>query len=52
MLSDTFAGIAPWSALGFVGAQVVGGLLGFLLVMAFVGRRQGTDADQDPGRHR
>ena len=28
MLSDTFAGIAPASALGFVGAQLAGGLVG------------------------
>jgi glycerol uptake facilitator-like aquaporin len=31
MLSDSFAGIAPASALGFVMAQCVGGLVGVLL---------------------
>jgi glycerol uptake facilitator-like aquaporin len=34
MLSDTFAGIAPSSAPGFVGAQVVGGALGLACVVA------------------
>lgn len=33
-LTDTFAGIAPGSAPGFVGAQIVGGLLGLGLVLA------------------
>lgn len=42
MFSDTFAGIAPWSALGFVAAQVVGGLVGLVLVGALVGRRPGV----------
>ena len=32
MLSDTFAGIAPASVLPFVGAQAVGGVLGFLVI--------------------
>ncbi|GAB4010055.1 aquaporin [Nocardioides ultimimeridianus] len=32
MLSDTFAGIAPASVLPFIGAQVVGGVLGYLLL--------------------
>ncbi|HEY9498286.1 MAG TPA: MIP/aquaporin family protein [Terrimesophilobacter sp.] len=32
MLSDTFAGIAPGSAPGFIAAQLVGGALGFALV--------------------
>ncbi|MCB1280391.1 MAG: aquaporin, partial [Salinibacterium sp.] len=39
MLSDTFAGIAPWSALGFIAAQVVGGLVGLVLVHALVSER-------------
>jgi glycerol uptake facilitator-like aquaporin len=30
-LSDTFAGIAPASVLPFIGAQVLGGILGFVL---------------------
>ena len=34
MFSDTFAGIDPASVPGFVGAQVVGGLLGLVLVRA------------------
>ena len=34
MFSDTFAGIAPASVAGFVGAQAVGGVLGYLLVRA------------------
>lgn len=49
MLSDTFAGIAPWSALGFVAAQVVGGLVGIVLVVAVVGRGSGANS-QDSGR--
>ena len=38
VFSDTFAGIEPWSALGFVLAQFVGGLLGVLLVRALTPR--------------
>ncbi len=34
MFSDTFAGIAPSSAPGFIAAQIVGGLLGLALVVA------------------
>jgi hypothetical protein len=34
MFSDTFAGIEPASVPGFVAAQLVGGLLGVLLVRA------------------
>lgn len=49
MLSDTFAGIAPWSALGFVAAQVVGGLVGLVLVAALAGRGSGANS-QDSGR--
>ena len=33
MLSDSFAGIAPNSVLGFIGAQLLGGCLGLALVM-------------------
>lgn len=40
MLSDTFAGIAPWSALGFIAAQLVGGLLGLVLARALVPARR------------
>jgi arsenate reductase len=32
MFSNTFAGIAPSSAPGFIGAQVVGGILALLLI--------------------
>ncbi len=32
MFSDTFAGIAPASAPAFVGAQLVGGALAYVLV--------------------
>ena len=34
MFSDTFAGIAPTSAPGYLGAQLVGGLVGWLAVRA------------------
>jgi glycerol uptake facilitator-like aquaporin len=34
MFSDTFAGIAPASVVGFVAAQLIGGLLGYALVRA------------------
>ena len=32
MFSDTFAGIAPGSTLGFVGAQLIGGAIGFSII--------------------
>ena len=38
MFSDTFAGIAPASALGFIAAQVVGAALGFALILWFAPR--------------
>ena len=34
MFSDTFAGIAPGSAPGFIAAQIVGGLHGLALIAA------------------
>jgi arsenate reductase len=34
MFSDTFAGIAPTSALPFIAAQLVGAALGVLIVSA------------------
>ena len=34
IFSDTFAGIAPGSAPGFIAAQIVGGLLGLALIAA------------------
>ena len=41
MLSDTYAGIEPWSALAFIAAQVIGGALGLGLVVVLApdGRR-------------
>jgi glycerol uptake facilitator-like aquaporin len=35
MFSDTFAGIAPTSAPGFIAAQLIGGAVGFVLVRLF-----------------
>jgi hypothetical protein len=35
MFSDTFAGIAPSSAPGYIAAQLLGGAVGFLLVRLF-----------------
>ena len=34
MFSDTFAGIAPGSASGFIAAQILGALIGLALVAA------------------
>jgi len=34
MFSDTFAGIAPASVPAFIGAEVIGGVLGFVLIKA------------------
>ena len=44
MFSDTFAGIAPSSAPGFIAAQLIGGAVGFALVRLFYPRPR-------PGRH-
>jgi len=35
MFTDTFAGIAPSSSLGYIGAQVLGGVVGLVAVRAF-----------------
>ena len=35
MFSDTFAGIAPSSAPGYIAAQLIGGAVGFALVHLF-----------------
>jgi hypothetical protein len=35
MFSDTFAGIAPSSAPGYIAAQLIGGGIGFVLVRLF-----------------
>ncbi len=40
IFSDTFAGIAPWSALAFVGAQIVGAALGWTLARVLFTRAQ------------
>lgn len=39
MFSDTFAGIAPGSTLGFIAAQLVGGAIGFVVVRVLYPRR-------------
>ena len=39
MFSDTFAGISPASAPGFITAQIVGGAIGALLALVFARRR-------------
>jgi glycerol uptake facilitator-like aquaporin len=36
MFSDTFAGIAPSSVVGFIGAQVIGGAVGLVLVRLLI----------------
>lgn len=43
MFTDTFAGIAPGSAPGYVAAQLVGGLVGWLAIRAFFPARSGAD---------
>ena len=40
MFSDTFAGIAPTSAPGFIAAQLIGGVVGLLLVRWFAPQRR------------
>jgi glycerol uptake facilitator-like aquaporin len=42
MFSDSFAGIAPASAPVFIGAQLVGGLIGWLVVRALFPQPQGV----------
>jgi glycerol uptake facilitator-like aquaporin len=52
MFSDTFAGIAPASAPGFVIAQCVGGLIGLGLVVAlYPDAGRGADAAVVPHEH-
>ncbi len=50
MLSDTFTGIAPASAPGFLGGQLVGALSAVALVRWFTapGTRRGADPDAQP----
>ncbi|WAB81967.1 aquaporin [Microcella daejeonensis] len=48
MASDTYAGIAPLDGLGFIGAQLVGALLGMLVVRLLVGRPAARSADSQP----
>ena len=50
MFSNTFAGIEPWSALGFVLAQIAGGLLGLVLVRILAPTK--TDGGADGNRTR
>ena len=50
MLSDSFAGIAPASAAGFVAAQTLGAALGVLLDSALGRTRQVANPGQTPGR--
>ncbi|MEV6061799.1 MIP/aquaporin family protein [Nocardia asteroides] len=45
VFSDTFAGIAPASVPGFVVAQIIGGALGFALVLALYPRSTAAAAD-------
>jgi glycerol uptake facilitator-like aquaporin len=46
VVTDTFAGIAPGSALAYIGAQLVGAALGFVLIVALVPHR----AELNPSR--
>ena len=46
--SDTFAGIAPGSVAGFVGAQLVGAVVGLALVTLVFGRGSGSSAAGSP----
>ena len=48
MFSDTFAGIAPASALPFIGAQVVGAAIGLALVVGLFPAAR--DSSGTPGR--
>jgi glycerol uptake facilitator-like aquaporin len=45
MFSDTFAGIAPGSAPGFIAAQIVGALIGLALVAVLYPDAAGTADD-------
>lgn len=45
ILSDTFAGIAPASALAFIGAQLAGGVVGIVLVLLLFPRVAGSAGD-------
>ena len=51
MFSDTFAGIAPASAPGFIGAQLLGAALGLGFVIWFTPQRPGS-SHRDPSVHR
>lgn len=50
--SDTFAGIAPASVPGFVAAQLVGGVIGLLLVHGLFGRPSATAQEPVPAFRR
>jgi glycerol uptake facilitator-like aquaporin len=49
MFSDTFAGIAPASVLGFVAMQLVGGALGYVLIRVLYPRAAATAAQVTRG---
>ena len=44
IFTDTFAGVAPTSALVFIAAQIVGGLLGWAAVLALTGTKKASDS--------
>lgn len=48
MFSDSFAGIAPASAPGFIAAQLAGGVLGYGLVRLLYPAARSTGASTDP----
>jgi glycerol uptake facilitator-like aquaporin len=48
MFSDSFAGIAPSSSLGFIAAQLLGGGVGYLLVRYFYPRVLAVESDSPP----
>jgi glycerol uptake facilitator-like aquaporin len=49
MFSDTFSGIAPGSAPAFIAAQIVGGVLGWLIVLLLLPNRVTVPAGGTPG---
>ncbi|GAA1944858.1 MIP/aquaporin family protein [Microbacterium deminutum] len=52
MFSDTFAGIAPTSALPFIGAQLVGALLGWVVVRWLVPEQSAESSSTQPATSR
>lgn len=51
IFSDTFAGIAPQSALPFIGAQILGGIAGAVLAVALFPTRTADRAASDADPH-